>query len=35
LNGGINFRGPIDISDEAGRVLLSVPFEEALAVKGL
>jgi hypothetical protein len=35
LNGEINFKGRIDISDEAGKVLLSVPFTDALSVKGL
>jgi hypothetical protein len=34
-NGEINFRGRIDISDEAGKVLLSVPFKDAVSVKGL
>jgi len=34
-NGEINFRGRIEISDEAGKVLHSVPFTEALSVKGL
>jgi hypothetical protein len=34
-NGEINFAGRIDISSEAGDVLLSVPFSEAIAVKGL
>ena len=35
MNGGINFDGRIDISSEAGEVLLSVPFTDALTVKGL
>jgi hypothetical protein len=35
LNGEMNFKGRIDISDEAGKVLLSVPFTDALSVKGL
>jgi hypothetical protein len=35
LNGEINLRGRIDVGDEAGKVLLSVPFAEALEVKGL
>lgn len=34
-NGEINFKGRIDISDEGGKLLLSVPFSEAVAVKGL
>jgi hypothetical protein len=34
-NGEINFRGRIDISDEAGKLLLSVPFTDAVSVKGL
>jgi hypothetical protein len=34
-NGEINFAGRIDISDEAGKLLLSVPFTDALSVKGL
>jgi hypothetical protein len=34
-NGEINFKGRIEISDEAGKVLLAVPFAEAVAVKGL
>ena len=34
-NGEINFNGRIDISNEAGKVLLSVPFTDALSVKGL
>jgi hypothetical protein len=34
-NGEINFKGHIDISDQAGKVLLSVPFADAIAVKGL
>jgi hypothetical protein len=35
LNGEINFEGRIDISDQTGNVVLSVPFTDALAVKGL
>lgn len=34
-NGEMNFKGRIDISDDAGAVLLSVPFSEAISVKGL
>lgn len=34
-NGEINFKGRIDISDESGKVLLSVPFADAVTVKGL
>lgn len=34
-NGEINFKGRIDISDQGGKPLLSVPFTEAVTVKGL
>jgi hypothetical protein len=34
-NGEMNLMGRIDISSEAGQVLLSVPFSEAITVKGL
>jgi hypothetical protein len=34
-NGEMNFKGRIDISSEAGQVLLSVPFAEAVTIKGL
>jgi hypothetical protein len=34
-NGEMNFKGRIDISNKAGEVLLSVPFPEAIIVKGL
>lgn len=34
-NGEMNFKGRIDISDGAGKVLLSVPFKDAVAVRGL
>jgi len=34
-NGEMNLKGRIDISDPRGTVLLSVPFSEAVAVKGL
>jgi hypothetical protein len=34
-NGEINFKGRIDISDEAGKLLLSVPFADAVKVRGL
>jgi hypothetical protein len=34
-NGEMNFKGRIDISSEAGQVLLSVPFSEAIILKGL
>jgi hypothetical protein len=34
-NGHINFKGRIDISDATGKVLLSVPFKEAMTVVGL
>jgi hypothetical protein len=35
LNGQINLKGRIDISDESGKVALSVPFPEAIAIKGV
>jgi len=34
-NGEINFKGRIEISDEGGTLLLSVPFTDAVTVKGL
>ena len=34
-NGEIDLKGRIEISDAAGKVLLSVPFADALTVKGL
>jgi len=34
-NGEMNFNGHLDISDQAGKVLLSVPFKDAVSVKGL
>lgn len=34
-NGKINFKGRIDISSEAGEILLSVPFSDAVTVSGL
>jgi hypothetical protein len=34
-NGRINFKGRIDISDASGKVLVSVPFTEAVSVTGL
>lgn len=34
-NGQINFKGRIDIADEAGAVLLSIPFTDAVTVTGL
>lgn len=34
-NGEINLMGRIDIGDEHGNVLLSVPFTDAVRVKGL
>jgi hypothetical protein len=34
-NGEMNFKGRIDISNEAGELLLSVPFSEAMILKGV
>ena len=34
-NGEMNFKGRIDIMNEAGKVLHSVPFADAIKVKGL
>jgi hypothetical protein len=34
-NGEMNFKGRIDISNEGGEVLLSVPFDDAITLKGL
>ena len=34
-NGEMNFKGRIDISDGAGQVLHSVPFADAIEIKGL
>lgn len=34
-NGSINLDGRIDIKDPRGAVLLTVPFKEAVAVKGV
>jgi hypothetical protein len=34
-NGEINFKGRIEISNEAGQALLSVPFADAIDIKGL
>lgn len=34
-NGSMNFRGRVDISDENGKLLLSVPFSDAVSIKGL
>jgi hypothetical protein len=34
-NGEMNFKGRIDISNEAGERLLSVPFSDAITLKGL
>ena len=34
-NGEMNFKGRTDISGDAGAVLPSVPFSEAISVKGL
>jgi hypothetical protein len=34
-NGEMNLKGRIDISSEAGELLLSVPFSEAITIKGL
>lgn len=34
-NGEINFRGRIEIGDEAGKILLAIPFAEAITIKGL
>jgi hypothetical protein len=34
-NGEINFKGRIEIRDETGKMLLAVPFAEAIKVKGL
>jgi hypothetical protein len=33
-NGSFNLAGRIDIKDAAGTVLLTVPFEEAVAITG-
>ncbi|MDB5670891.1 MAG: hypothetical protein JWO25_1850 [Alphaproteobacteria bacterium] len=35
VNGEMNFKGRIDISDGAGKRVLSVPFTDAVTVKGL
>jgi hypothetical protein len=32
-NGQMNLHGRIDISDQSGKVLLSVPFKDAVTVK--
>jgi hypothetical protein len=34
MNGSFNLDGRIDIKDAAGKVLLTVPFKEAVAVTG-
>jgi hypothetical protein len=34
-NGEIDFNGRIDISDGSGEVLLSVPFVDAITIRGL
>jgi len=34
INGQINLKGRIDISDAAGKVLLSVPFTDAVNLVG-
>jgi hypothetical protein len=34
-NGEMNFKGRIEISDEGGKLLLLVPFTDAITVKGL
>lgn len=33
-NGQMNLRGRIDISDQSGKVLLSVPFKDAVTITG-
>jgi hypothetical protein len=33
-NGGMNLNGRIDIKDARGELLLTVPFKEAVTVKG-
>jgi hypothetical protein len=35
MNGKLDFRGRIDIEDDTGTVLQSVPFVEAFEIKGL
>jgi hypothetical protein len=35
INGEMNFKGRIDISNEKGELLLSVPFADAIALKGV
>ena len=35
VNGQIDLSGHIDISDETGKVLLSIPFTDGVTVKGL
>jgi hypothetical protein len=34
-NGEMNFKGRIDISSEAGQLLLTIPFADAITLKGL
>ena len=35
LSGTLDFRGRLDIKDEGGAVLESIPFVEAFVIKGL
>jgi hypothetical protein len=34
-NGEMNLKGRIEISSEAGEALLSIPFSDAITIKGL
>ena len=34
-NGELNFTGRIEISSEAGQLLLTIPFADAITLKGL
>jgi hypothetical protein len=34
-NGHMNFKGRIEIADETGKLLLSVPFRDAITVIGI
>jgi hypothetical protein len=34
-NGEMNFKGRIDIKDKGAKVLISIPFSEAITLKGL
>lgn len=35
MNGRLDFRGHIDIKDDSGAVLQTIPFVEAFEIKGL